>query len=488
MTSSNKVVLVQKAAIGAIENAVQVFDNRKVLTTWLWNNVNLTNDNGDKITDDGTLRDAVDTSFRDGTPLQFNPNYTVVKWISGTVEGGNVLVKKILRFDRSATDLKLEPFAPTAMVPNESLAEAFKMKQEELERARVVSSVEPFGDAAKAGFHVGDILLQSKGQKTELLLASEKHPYQVDLSFLDQGIIFVVRPMPPMIATTSPFPKSAFLDPRPEFETDLPVEESNENANQTKPVEPNVATTAANNNDNKATKTSTKSSSTGKPSASTNDPKWTVVEDDENQAEPVRSTVPIKKKTAKAPTKSSSTIVRSKSLGSLRGKVGEQRAQYQVPTHAQRSKGRRIVIARRVVKADTSVDATRDELGKRAQYQVPTHAQRSKGRSDTRVDATRDELGKRAQYQVPTHAQRSKGHRIVRARRVVKAGQMDIDTRVDATRDELAKLTIGDENSKPKDNCPMVDSESVLKDRIVELEAEVAFLKQKLGEVEKIDG
>lgn len=433
MASSNKVVVVQTDAFGVAQVVVKVLDNRKVLTSWLAANAALTNpDNGDSV-DEALLREAVDVSFQNGTPLRYNTNYLVSKWISGTVEGGNVIVRKVLQYSGSFSDLKIEPlsFSPSTLFSTEALTVAFKMKREKLERARVVSSVEPFGEAVKAGFVIGDVFLMP-GKKTELALASEKKPHCVNLTSTAQGLVYVGRAMPPTTVAKTPSAKPGFREPPTDFEV-ADVEDNDEN--HEKVVKSTV---------NKNKKTTKESSKSSVPIKQSKDLKAKKVEDG-NQKNAAKPDLATKKK--KLVDITATSAGHGKKYDSTNGCGHKKPA-------GKPSKASFL---------ETNPEGAQSRFGWSSHSKAPSN----------HVFAT---AKKRSKFQLPTQDIRTRS-------RLTKTGSVAVS----ATRDEFVNLSLGvDENSKP--NAADFEVDPAEQKRIAELEAEVSFLKQKLSEKEKIDG
>lgn len=199
MSSSNKVVIIKRGAFGVTHEAMgEVFNNRKALTSWLPANIDIVHP--------GTgvfLREAVDVSYSEGKPLRYNSNVVVAKWLAGTTSDDGMLVRMVLKQD-DLDGVGWDMFAPTDKITNDSLVDTFKVRPEVLERVRVVASIEPFCAASKAGLQIGDILLRQRNLRTtELFLVPEAQPYIVGLgpgnisSDSDgTGFLFVARFVP----------------------------------------------------------------------------------------------------------------------------------------------------------------------------------------------------------------------------------------------------------------------------------------------------
>ena len=170
-------MVIKRGAFGVTHEAMgEVFNNRSALTLWLPNNVDIVHPGSGDF-----LREAVDNSYNEGKPLRYNTNIVVAKWLGGTTADDGVLIRVVLqKADLDGVGWNL--FEPTDKITNDSLTEIFKVRPEVLERARVVSSLEPFCAASKAGLQIGDVLLRQRNVRTtELFLVSEAQPHVVGL-------------------------------------------------------------------------------------------------------------------------------------------------------------------------------------------------------------------------------------------------------------------------------------------------------------------
>ena len=135
---------------------------------------------------------------------------------------------QVLQYGDSLTNLEhmLVPFESSESVTAKAICDAFKVKPEKLQRARVLSTVKRFGKLAAAGFASGDILLQQHKSKCELFLVNEAKPFQMDLKTATQGNVYVARAIPAkQAATLVPTATTAYREPRVETEA-MDVEEN----------------------------------------------------------------------------------------------------------------------------------------------------------------------------------------------------------------------------------------------------------------------